>query len=116
MCSSDLISLEETRGTIGKYGMMRKEYLRNHKVARFNILTLQNRLDSHLMEIDSQARQRVDNLMNELLEKDPAYAFICYIDANYVADSGIQGISKDTVLGHHGVGIFWNIQDWTIEE
>ncbi len=55
-----------------KYGMMRKEYLRNHKVARFNILTLQNRLDSHLMEIDSQARQRVDNLMNELLEKDPA--------------------------------------------
>ena len=25
------ISLEETRGTIGKYGMMRKEYLRNHK-------------------------------------------------------------------------------------
>lgn len=66
------ISLEETRGTIGKYGMMRKEYLRNHKVARFNILTLQNRLDSHLMEIDSQARQKVDDLMNELLEKDPA--------------------------------------------
>ena len=51
------ISLEETRGTIGKYGLMRKEYLRNHKVARFNILTLQNRLDSHLMEIDSQARR-----------------------------------------------------------
>ena len=66
------ISLEETRGTIGKYGLMRKEYLRNHKVARFNILTLKNRLDSHLMEIESQARQRVDNLMNELLEKDPA--------------------------------------------
>ena len=38
------------------------------------------------------------------------------VAANYVADSGIQGISKDTVLGHHGVGIFWNIQDWTIEE
>ena len=38
------ISLEETRGTIGKYGMMRKEYLRNHKVARFNILTLQWRI------------------------------------------------------------------------
>ena len=49
-----------------------EEYLRNHKVARFNILTLQNRLDSHLMEIDSQARQRVDNLMSELLEKNPA--------------------------------------------
>ena len=32
------IKLEETRGTIGKYGMMRKEYLRNHKKARFSIL------------------------------------------------------------------------------
>lgn len=50
------ISLEETRNGDRKYGLMRKEYLRNHKVARFNILTLQNRcLDSHLMK--STARQ-----------------------------------------------------------
>ena len=53
-------------------------------------------------------------LFQEELAKDPAYAFICYIDANYVADSDIQGISENTVLGHHGVGIFWNIQDWEI--
>ena len=45
------ISLEETRGTIGKYGMMRKEYLRNHKVARFNILTLQNLSLIHISEV-----------------------------------------------------------------
>lgn len=29
-------------------------------------------------------------------------------------ESDIQGISENTVLGHHGVGIFWNIQDWEI--
>ena len=50
------------------------------------------------------------------LAKDPAYAFICYVDANYVADSSIQGISEETVMGHHGVGIFWNVAEWTIEE
>ena len=50
----------------------------------------------------------------QALAADPAYAFICYIDANYVAKSNIQGIDTDTVLGHHGVGIFWNIQDWEI--
>ena len=33
----------------------------------------------------------------------------------YVADNNIKGISSDTVLGHHGVGIFWNVCDWTIE-
>ena len=66
------IKLEETRGNIGKYGMMRKEYLRNHKKAIFSILALQNRLDSHLMEVDSEARQRVEDLTMQLLEKDPA--------------------------------------------
>ena len=40
---------------------------------------------------------------------------ICYIDANYVADSNIKGIDSDTIMGHHGVGIFWNVADWTIE-
>lgn len=50
------------------------------------------------------------------LAKDPAYSFICYIDANYVAKSGITGISKDTIMGHHGVGIFWNVSEWTISK
>ena len=52
----------------------------------------------------------------QALAADPAYAFICYIDANYVAVDGLQGIAADTVLGHHGVGIFWNVQEWTIEK
>ena len=49
------------------------------------------------------------------LAAKPAYTFFCYIDALYVADSNIKGIGTDTVLGHHGVGIFWNVCDWTIE-
>ena len=47
------------------------------------------------------------------LAADPAFAFICYIDANYVADASITGIDADTVMGHHGVGIFWNVAEWT---
>lgn len=65
---------------------------------------------------DKETRKKYYDLFQEELAKDPAYAFICYIDANYVADNKIQGISQDTVLGHHGVGIFWNIQDWTMAE
>ena len=57
-----------------------------------------------------------DNQVVPGLAKDPAFAFICYIDVNYVAKASIQGIAPDTVMGHHGVGIFWNIADWTIEE
>ena len=49
------------------------------------------------------------------LANDPAYAFICYIDADYVATSRLKGIDPDTILGHHGVGIFWNVTEWTLE-
>ena len=50
------------------------------------------------------------------LAGDPAFAFICYVDADYVAAANIRGIAPDTVMGHHGVGIFWNITEWTIGE
>ncbi len=49
------------------------------------------------------------------LANDPAYAFICYIDADYVATSRLKGIDPNTILGHHGVGIFWNVAEWTLE-
>lgn len=50
------------------------------------------------------------------LADDPAYTFIAYIDAIYAGTSDITGITEDTVLGHHGVGIFWNIHEWEIKE
>ena len=49
------------------------------------------------------------------LTKDMPYTFIVYIDALYVAKPNIKGMTTETTLGHHGVGIFWNIADWTIE-
>jgi peptide/nickel transport system substrate-binding protein len=62
---------------------------------------------------DPEVRAESYARFQEELAKDPAYAFICYIDANYVADASIRGITADTVMGHHGVGIFWNIAEWT---
>lgn len=48
------------------------------------------------------------------LAKDLPYTFIAYVDALYVGKANISGMTTDTVLGHHGVGIFWNIAEWTI--
>lgn len=63
---------------------------------------------------DSAERAEAYNEFQEALAADPAFAFLCYIDANYVASTAISGIQTDTVLGHHGVGIFWNVADWTL--
>lgn len=76
-------------------------------------------VDQYLM----QARQTNDPVQRAdayaqfqiALAQTPAYTFFCYIDALYVADSNIKGIDQTPILGHHGVGIFWNICDWTIE-
>ncbi len=78
----------------------------NEKVDEY--LTLARQSD------DPAVRGEYYGKFQEELAKDPAYAFLCYIDANYVTNSNIQGIAADTVLGHHGVGIFWNIHQWTI--
>ena len=78
----------------------------NEKVDEY--LTLARQSD------DPAVRGEYYGKFQEELAKDPAYAFLCYIDANYVSNSNIQGIAADTVLGHHGVGIFWNIHQWTI--
>ena len=78
------------------------------------------KVDQYLTEArqssDPEVRAEAYAKFQEALAEDPAYAMICYIDANYVADSNIKGIDPDTVMGHHGVGIFWNVADWTIEE
>lgn len=75
-------------------------------------------VDKYLLEArqtdNKKKRARAYNKFQKALAKDPAFAFICYIDACYVADARLKGIDADTVMGHHGVGIFWNIIEWTI--
>jgi len=48
------------------------------------------------------------------LSDDPAYTFIAYIDAIYASKDNIKGITENTTLGHHGVGIFWNVYEWEV--
>lgn len=77
------------------------------------------RVDEYLtlarQSADPSVRRDYYSKFQEELAADPPYAFICYIDANYVAKSSVKGIAAHTVLGHHGVGIFWNVHEWTIE-
>ncbi len=76
-------------------------------------------VDKHLTEArqtdNPEKRAEAYDKFQQALAQDPAYAFICYIDADYVATSRLKGIDSNTVMGHHGVGIFWNVTDWTLE-
>lgn len=65
---------------------------------------------------DENERMAQYALFQKELAKTPAFTFFCYIDAMYVGAKNISGIDQNMVLGHHGVGIFWNVCDWTISE
>lgn len=64
---------------------------------------------------DDAKRSSLYKEFQEELTKAMPYTFLAYVDADYAVKKNITGITSDTVLGHHGVGVFWNIADWKIE-
>ena len=44
----------------------------------------------------------------------PGILLVAYLQGDYVGVSGLDGLDTTRVLGHHSVGVMWNIEDWTI--
>ena len=65
----DLAPMEVDSRPLGKYGMLRKSFLRQNKPILWNELLLTGRLDSHLRDINETAEQRLEMMMNEMAEK-----------------------------------------------
>ena len=57
---------EDGKLPIGKYGRMRKEYLREHRPVIYNVLAAQGKLQKHLWEIDQAANERLEQMMTEM--------------------------------------------------
>ena len=53
---------------LGKYGMLRKTYLQEHRPILWNQMILSETLFPHLREIDETARQRLEQMMPELMK------------------------------------------------
>lgn len=65
---------------------------------------------------DEAARKECYSQFLQAMTGQMPYSFIAYIDADYAVRNDITGITEDTLLGHHGVGVFWNIADWEIAD
>ena len=61
---------EQPREIIGKYGMMRKVFLKEHRSGTYNALLLQSRLTEHLLEIDRTAREQVEQTMAQMAKAE----------------------------------------------
>lgn len=53
---------------LGKYGRMRKAYLKEHRPVLWSSLILSEQLYPHLREIDETANSRLEQMMPELMK------------------------------------------------
>ena len=61
---------EEANITLGKWGMLHKDYLMKHKKALFTTLLTQGKLYQHCAEIEKQAREMFVTLVEQMKEAE----------------------------------------------
>ena len=63
------LAMNEEEPTYGKYGMLRKQFLKEHRPARYQYLLISGELTAHLNRVDQEAREQVESLMKQMAEK-----------------------------------------------
>ena len=63
------LEINEEEPTYGKYGIMRKQFLKKHRSARYQYLVLTGKLTEHLNQVDKEAREKVEMLMEQMVEQ-----------------------------------------------
>jgi len=57
---------------LGKYGLMRKSFLRNYRSIQYNTLLLKEQLFPHMQKVDEEANKQLEMLMAEHLKTYPS--------------------------------------------
>ena len=63
------LEINEGEPTYGKYGIMRKQFLKEHRSARYQYLVLTGKLTEHLNQVDKEVREKVEMLMEQMDEQ-----------------------------------------------
>lgn len=66
----DLTISEGEKPHYGKYGMLRKSYLKEHHGGLYSFLLLSGNLTAHLNEIDDAANAQMELLVPQMMEKE----------------------------------------------
>jgi len=65
----DLSLSKQPEKPLGKYGRMRKAYLKEHRPILYNHLLMSEKLYPHLLEIDETAQSRLEQMMPQLAKE-----------------------------------------------
>ena len=68
----NIIPNKQPKRNYGKWGMLRQTYLKNHCLVEYNLLVIKAKLITHLNEIDEQAREMHEWIMEQLEKQNPS--------------------------------------------
>ena len=60
------LEINEEEPTYGKYGIMRKQFLKEHRSARYQYLVLTGKLTDHMNQVDKEVREKAEILMEQM--------------------------------------------------
>ena len=63
------LEINEEEPTYGKYGIMRKQFLKEHRSARYQYLVLTGKLTEHLNQVDKEVKEKVEMLVEQMAEQ-----------------------------------------------
>lgn len=63
------LEINEKEPTYGKYGIMRKQFLKEHRSVRYQYLVLTGKLTEHLNQVDKEVREKVEMLVEQMAEQ-----------------------------------------------
>ena len=64
----NLVSTDE-EPHYGKYGMLRRTYLKEHRPTMYSLYMLEDRLTEHLNAVDDKAQERTNILVRQMMER-----------------------------------------------
>ena len=68
----DLALPPQPTGDIGRFGRMRKKYLKEHQPDTFAMMLMENTLTQHLIDIDREAQEQIDLITFQLAKAEGA--------------------------------------------
>ena len=95
----NLVSTDE-EPHYGKYGMIRKTYLKEHRPAMYSLYMLEDRLTEHLNTVDDEAQERMDILVRQMMDRQGIMEELKVRDQmEWVrAVNGIRNMAEEIVL------------------
>lgn len=69
----DLTLPSQPNEDIGRFGRMRKKYLKEHQPDTFALMLMENTLTQHLIDIDRQANEQIDLIASQLAKAEGVF-------------------------------------------